>query len=361
LNKEEFTNRDKLKNVFMINDSEKPIEEYYDDIMKNVEIMREKSNGLINLKKCMYKCKTAVLKLLYDTTKGIEDPEDITELEEHWLTNFSGAIMFNEKCELDYAYQYDINSAYLFFLMSNSFKFPMKEGKFIQLTEFPEILQYGMYRCKITRNQNISENKKNKLFRFREDNLYTHFDIKSARLLELNVELIIDDEANALIYGSGTCVNGNKMFKTMIKLLYELKLDKTPFAKDMMINLWGSLAQKNTVKHIVVDSELHIPDGSIIRKFYPVKNGFKVEYSEFGNMFKLNYARFAPFLTSAVRLKLVTDILPNINNVYRVYTDSILSSKPLDNLKIGNLIGEYKLEKEGKCRIEKTSRKPIWT
>ncbi len=50
----------------MINDSEKPIEEYYDDIMKNVEIMREKSNGLINLKKCMYKCKTAVLKLLYD-------------------------------------------------------------------------------------------------------------------------------------------------------------------------------------------------------------------------------------------------------------------------------------------------------
>ena len=93
---------------------------------------------------------------------------------------------------------------------------------------------------------------------------------------------------------------------------------------------------------------------------HPYKNGWKISYYEFGNVFKLNYARFSPFLTSAVRLKIVKDVLPNIDSVYRVYTDSILSSKPLTNLKIGTEIGSYKLKKSGKCWIDKTSRKPIW-
>ena len=93
---------------------------------------------------------------------------------------------------------------------------------------------------------------------------------------------------------------------------------------------------------------------------HPYKNGWKISYYEFGNVFKLNYVRFSPFLTSAVRLKIVKDVLPNIDSVYRVYTDSILSSKPLTNLKIGTEIENYKLEKSEKCRIDKTSRKPIW-
>jgi hypothetical protein len=360
LDKETFSARDKLTNVYQLNDSKQDIEEYYNNIMKNVQILKDKSNGLINLKKCMYKCKTAVLKNLYDTSKGIENPEEITELEEHYLANFSGAIMFSEKCELENAYQYDINSAYAYYLMSNAFKIPMKQGTFMKLTELPEILQYGMYRCKISKNKSFKYLRLYNLFRFREDNLYTHFDIKSARKLNLNIELIVDDESNALIYGAGTCVNGCKIFKTMITNLYKLKQEKVPYIKEMMIRLWGSLCEKHTVKHIVVDNELHVPDGSIIRKIHPVKNGFKIEYSEYGNMFKLNYARFAPFLTSAVRLKLVELVLPNIDNVYRVFTDSILSDKPLTNLKIGTEIGDWKLEKQGKCIIEKNNKKPIW-
>ena len=85
----------------------------------NVNILKEKTNGLINLKTCMYNnIKIAVLKNFYDTIKEIKDPEDITELEEHLIANFSGAIMFGENCELEEAYQYDITSAYLYFLMS---------------------------------------------------------------------------------------------------------------------------------------------------------------------------------------------------------------------------------------------------
>ena len=48
--------------------------------------------------------------------------------------------MFGKICELEEAYQYDINSAYLSFLQSNSFKIPVKEGKFTQIEELPEIL-----------------------------------------------------------------------------------------------------------------------------------------------------------------------------------------------------------------------------
>jgi len=62
---------------------------------------------------------------------------------------------------------------------------------------------------------------------------------------------------------------------------------------------------------------------------HSIKDGWRVKYSEFGSMFKYNYGRFAPFLTSAIRHKLVLDVLPNIEHVYRIYTDSILSDIPL--------------------------------
>ena len=57
-----------------------------------------------------------------------------------------------------------------------------------------------------------------------------------------------------------------------------------------MILLWGSLAQQHTIKHIVINKNVHIPDGSIIRSMHPVKNRWKVSYSEYKNMFMLNYA-----------------------------------------------------------------------
>ena len=57
----------------------------------------------------------------------------------------------------------------------------------------------------------------------------------------------------------------------------------------------GSLAQKQTVKHMVINDDLKIPDGSIIHTMYPVKDGTYVKYYEFGNIFKYNHARFAPF------------------------------------------------------------------
>ena len=137
-----------MKDVYKENDSNNASIKYYNDFMMNVSILHEKTNGLNNLKRCMYNPKIATLKYFYDTTKGIEDPDEITELEEHWLAEFSG-----ENCELENAYQYNINSAYLYFLMSNSFKIPVKEGTFMQIKELPEILQYGMYRVKITKHK----------------------------------------------------------------------------------------------------------------------------------------------------------------------------------------------------------------
>jgi hypothetical protein len=111
---------------------------------------------------------------------------------------------------------------------------------------------------------------------------------------------------------------------------------------------------------MVIKDDLKIPDGSIIHTMYPVKDGTYVKYYEYGNIFKYNYARFAPFLTSAVRYKLVQDVLPNIEHVHRIYTDSILSDIPLTNLTIGKEIGNYKLEKQGPCYIDQTNKKPIW-
>ena len=48
-------------------------------------------------------------------------------------------------------------------------------------------LQYGFYKCKISKNKK-SENFDD--FRFNEHNIYTHFDILLAKILGYNVEFI---------------------------------------------------------------------------------------------------------------------------------------------------------------------------
>jgi hypothetical protein len=357
---QEFDNYDKDHNFcYKSNTTDLSLEEFYNDIIGKANTLKEETGGLINLKQCNYNLKIAILKYFYDMTKSVELPDPITQLEANYIIeSFQGAIMFAKSAELDNAYQYDINSAYLYFLASNSFRVPIKEGKFTQLTELPKILTYGIYRCQIHKSESQDINR---IFRFNSDNKYTHFDINCARLLNLKIELIIDDQANALLYGAGCCINGCKIFKHMIERLYGLKNKKVPLAKDLMILFWGALCEYNKVKTVVTpDEEVHIPDGCRIKDIHPYRNGWKVSYYESENAFKLDYARLGPFLTSAVRFKIAKDVYQNVNHIYRIYTDSILSDIPLNNLKVSNELGDYKLEKSGKCIVTSNGRRPTW-
>ena len=44
-------------------------------------------------------------------------------------------------------------------------------------------------------------------------------------------------------------------------------------------------------------------------------------------------------------------IYPYKEHVYRCHTDSILSSKPIPDIKLSTEIGDWKIDHSGKCKI----------
>tara|TARA_R110000851_G_scaffold80329_1_gene176825 strand:+ start:2589 stop:4385 length:1797 start_codon:yes stop_codon:yes gene_type:complete len=336
--------------VMKVHNEETLIKEY-DEYYKNVEHIKKESNGLIDYLACGGSHKNAVLKLFYNMSRGIADPEPLTELENAWIVDtMKGALIFGTKCELDNATCYDMNSAYGSAMRNTGFKIPTKKGEFKSIDVLTDILCFGIYRCVVTPSKN---NDIDKLFRFNSCNKYTHIDLYVARKLGLHIDLIIDEQANCLLYGPGTCVNAAKMFRTTIDYLYDLKAKKVIFAKRMLTALWGGLCQKNvTYKHAYnPDNILEIPSDCHIINMYPNAKGDVIEYCKNGQHYKYNYARFGVFLTAFVRKQMAFTIYPHREYVHRCHTDSILSSKPITELKISPVIGEWKVEKEGSCTI----------
>jgi hypothetical protein len=82
-----------------------------------------------------------------------------------------------------------------------------------------------------------------------------------------------------------------------------------------------------------------------------------------GHLFKYNFARLGPFITSSVRLKMLNLILPIRQHVYKYITDSILSDIPLeDHIKVGEKIGEFKPDNNNgrQATIFKNGKKTKW-
>jgi hypothetical protein len=122
----------------------------------------------------------------------------------------------------------------------------------------------------------------------------------------------------------------------------------------MITRLWGGLCEQNKIYKVVKDSNenpYEIPEGCELLQIKPTKNGDLIMYSKRGRYFKLNYARFSPFLTAYVRKIMADAIFPHKEYVYRTHTDSILSSKPIQELKISPFIGEWKIENSARCII----------
>jgi len=100
-------------------------------------------------------------------------PEKIPLIEASWINDASrGALMYWEPFQ-GTVHEYDINSRYPHIMQKNNHYFPMKEGNFETLTSPIENIEYGIYRCIITKEGN----KPYKLFRFNPKNKYTHLDI----------------------------------------------------------------------------------------------------------------------------------------------------------------------------------------
>jgi hypothetical protein len=62
--------------------------------------------------------------------------------------------------------------------------------------------------------------------------------------------LIEDDQPNALLYDSTTKINGDKIFRKYVDIVFEFKKKGLTVGKKLLLLLWGGLYQKNIIKKV---------------------------------------------------------------------------------------------------------------
>lgn len=335
-----------------------PLKEQYDEFIKDVDDAKLHSNEVIDLYKTSGSVRKCVQKLFFNKTQGIQDPEAISLLEEHWIRkSFQGGLISSNDKEISEANYYDVNSAYPYYMMChNASSCPMSQPEFQKLDILPEIYSYGVYRAIIKKSNDKSINN---LFRFNDSNYYTHHDLNAAKQLGLDIQLTIDNECNFMYYSSSNRIVGRQLFKPTIDYLYELKKKKVKIAKLLLNCLWGTLCRrKNIIARVRKNKDdIELPTNAYLTKFAPYDDSDYVEYSKIGSYFDSPYARMAPFITSLVRLKMTNTMYPHRDHIHRVHTDGFICDTKLD-LDFGTDIGQWKIERSGKCIINNNT--PKW-
>jgi len=324
----------------------KPIEEEYKLWVESADILKAKTNGIIN----MYKTgnyKNTALDLFDRLTKFLEEPEELLQDEAEWIEGAKFSSLIFAKSYSGNLYHYDVKSLFPFLMKSNNLKVPIKRGEFIKLDKLDEILQFGIYRCiiKPSEDENI-----NKLFRLNKKNYYTSQDIQNARDLKLEIELIQDDKPNFLYYSGDKTIKSCVVFNEYVNILFQLKELKIEGAKMILNILWGALGQ-------IIKKSLYTKaqcfecdeDKELVSEISP--NNFDdkehfIKTKQILNFYKTNYARYLPFLLSRSR-KFMSDIMyPYRENIYRCNVDGFYIDKEIHQNKNVN-IGELKFEKFG--------------
>ena len=126
---------------------------------------------------------------LFDKLTRMIETEPINQVETEFIKKAScGALIFGKVYEGE-AYKFDVKSFYPSMMNSNQ-KYPVKDGEYKNITtdeinniEYPS---YGIYRCIITKSETVND----KLFRFNKNSYYTHMDLKRAKELGFNIEMM---------------------------------------------------------------------------------------------------------------------------------------------------------------------------
>eukprot|EP01040_Poterioochromonas_malhamensis_P009127 gene9127-9898_t len=233
------------------------LHETRNSFLKDADLLKQETKGFVNLYK-YESIATGSYELWRQLSKNITEPEKLSNIEAEWIDkSFSGGLHYAERDFEGKAYCYDMNSMYLHYMSMLNFSIPMKQGEFqyISREEFHklEYYQYGIYKCKIT--------EPHKLFKINKNGYYTHYDLQLCKELKIKVEIVDNDQANCLIYEKDR-INGNKMFESFAKRMYEYKKDGLP-VKMLISRLWGYMCKKRR-KHFTGDVtnriEINDPD-----------------------------------------------------------------------------------------------------
>lgn len=337
------------------------IQQDYKEYIEMADLLKKESNDMINLYKTGSFINTSIY--LFQHFNKVE-AEHISYNESQWISRSShGGMVWNIKTIGDF-HSYDFVSKYPSILSDHHFMIPIKQGSIQTIQSLPDILKYGIYRCKIS---NIDS----KLFKQNNNGYYTHIDIYHARKNNATIDLILDNEPNCLIYSRDKLVTSNQIFKEFVDFLFPLKQKKIKGAKPILNIIWGSLSEKNKKTKTVGRGEEPIlkrgidqssslkmlkenPDSLFpiydfkpnqeIYKAMPECQGDSITFLQPDQMYKYNYARLKPFLLAKARTDIVNVFKPYLEHIIRVSTDGFMSRVPIEYKNIGNEMGQLRYD-----------------
>lgn len=315
----------------------------YSNYIKKSNELYEKTNGLLSLYKAK-KISDISKYLFYLKSNSTVVPDHIGGTEADFI-EILGGMMYCEKGKHENVTDYDINSMFPS-IMQSRVKFPIKEGRYERLEQLPAArdIKYGIYRAHIKSGH--------KYFRYNDNDKYTHYDIKMA--LNIGLDIRLRSGVNALIYDNEHLETASVIFKPFVDYCFKLKKDNVETAKPILNTLWGALCEKNKkTEYLRVDDELNLHRDKLVKKV--VANGEKVNvhFVWRNKQFKTNYARIGPFLTSCARSKLHYAVKDYINDIVHIHTDGfILKGDKVPSIKISDNIGDWKIKnKANSCFI----------
>lgn len=333
---------------------------YNDDM----ELLFKETKGKIDLKKFKNVKNCAINTFLDMFQKRNVEVQPLSEQEDIWLYNYyhvgGGGWVFHENGYEGKGFTIDRNSSYPSHYDSNMLT-PIGQPTFhtlkqTDLKHFYEELkfEFGLYRANITNPKNINHKK---YFRIREDNLYLHTDLVHAQEIGLKIELIEDNEVNAMIYDKSVIIKSATIFHEYVQYFYELKKKDIKIAKKFLNVFSGAMSKLNKqYKKTNKDSTIEISDKDIIN-IKRIGEEHSIMYLPKKSHFKYSFARQTIFCVNKMKIYLQKLIKEHEPYVVRCHTDSLTLSNedPIKSFAIGKGLSQWKYENDkcGTCKISK--------
>jgi hypothetical protein len=280
----------------------------------------------------------------------IDKYEQINKTEYDWMMKCNNAGLQYETVGTFDCHTKDYKSFYQYLMAHKDFVTPFKIGAERIIKKVPDAPIFGFYKVIIsTTDANFK-----KVFNYSKDNVYTHYSLKFAikykEQFNLKIELVQDGKPNAYqYYKKEEREPFYKVCKDWNKKLIEIKslIPKNSLLKMLSSRCWGVLCRRNkkTINEEFIDDyNMGFSDNvdyKIVDVIHKANGKIVFETININRPFFFNF-RLLPFLNSFGRAIVGETVIKcGINDVIRVITDSITSTKPID-LNIINFVDEEK-------------------
>lgn len=236
-------------------------------------------------------------------------------------------------------YQYDINSFYPYCLSQEDLYCPIKEGTAKNIKSLDELKNLFLYSVILEVDYSNFPYMKEQ----GEKVYYSNYDIELFNKAKVPYKIFETTDNNLLYYEKSDCVSCKTLFGNMYKKLYKMKSNGNKVAGQISRLLHGVMFQSN-IERIPIDENLW----KNIDRAIKVDNKY-IYCTKDGNssQFKSGFARLKMFLYSYTRLNFYSNYIHNQDyRIYRIWIDSIITDKPLDEDDhfIGSKLGWIKYE-----------------